>query len=80
MQQELVNFYQFLYYVTLAVVFRVKSWADSTFCCFLDWELVSTLLKNNPAFHVVIIQNFLDFPPISRICSAERICGIGENF
>ena len=56
-QQELVNFYQFLYHVTPAVIFQVKSWPNSTFCCFVDWEVVPTPLKNNPAFHLTIIQS-----------------------
>ena len=47
------------------------------FCCFVHWELVSTLLKDNPAIYLVIIQSFLKFPPIPRIRSAERIHGIG---
>ena len=57
-----------------------KSWSDSTLCCFVHWELVSTLLKDNPVFYLVIIQSFLNFPLISRIRSAERIRGIGGNF
>ena len=60
MQQELVNLYQFLYHVT-PVIFQVKSWSDSTFCCFVHWELVSTLLKIYPAFYLVIIQRFFNF-------------------
>ena len=71
MQQELANFYQFLYHVTPVFIFQVKSWSDSTFCCFVHWELVSTLLKDNPVFYLVIIQSFLNFPPIPRIHSAE---------
>ena len=61
-------------------IFQVKSWSDSTFCCFVHWELVSTLLKDNPAFYLVIIQSFLNFPLIPRIRSAERIRGITGNF
>ena len=80
MQQELTKFYQFLYHVTPVVIFQVKSWFDSTFYCFVHWELVSTLLKNNPAFYLAIIQSFFNFPEIPWICSAERICGIGGNF
>ena len=80
MQQELVNFYQLLYHVIAVVIFKVKSWSDLAFCCFVHWELVLTLLKSNPAFYLVIIQSFLNFPPISRICSAGRIRGIGGNF
>ena len=53
--EELVNLYQFLYHVTLVVIFQVKSWSDSTFCCFIHWELESTLLKNYPAVYLVII-------------------------
>ena len=34
MQEELLNFYQFLYDVIPAVTFQVKSWPHSTFCCF----------------------------------------------
>ena len=45
MQQELANIYQFLYRVTPAVIFQVKSWSHLTFCCFVYWELVSILLK-----------------------------------
>ena len=41
-QQDLVNLYQFLYHVTPVVIFQVKSWSDSTFFCFVHWELVST--------------------------------------
>ena len=80
LQQKLVNFYQFLYHVTPVVIFQVKSWPESTFYCFVDWELVSTLLKNNPAFYLVITQTFLNFPPIPRICSAERIRGISGKY
>ena len=53
MQQELTNFYQFLYHVTPVVIFQGKSWPYSTFYCFVHWELVSTLLKSNPAFYLV---------------------------
>ena len=42
MQQELVNLNQFLYHMTPALIFQVKSWSDSTFCCRVHWELVST--------------------------------------
>ena len=80
MQQELANFYQFLYHVSPVFIFQVKSWSDSTFCCLVHWELVSTLLKNNPAFYLVIIQSFFNFSPIPRIRSAKRIRGIGGNF
>ena len=73
MQQELANFYQLLYHVTTFIIFQVKSWSDSTLCCFVHCVLVSTLLKNNPDFYLVIIQRFLNFPPILRIRSAERI-------
>ena len=61
MQQELANFNQFFYHVTLAVIFQVKSWSSSTFCCFVHWELVSTQLKNNPAFYLTIRQSFFNF-------------------
>ena len=73
MQQELANFYQLLYHVTTFIIFQVKSWSDSTLCCFVHCVLVSTLLENNPDFYLVIIQRFLNFPPILRIRSAERI-------
>ena len=42
MQQKLVNFYQFLYHATPVVILKVKSWSDSTFRCFVHWELVAT--------------------------------------
>ena len=80
MQQELGNSYQFLCHVTPVFIFQVKIWSDSTFCCFVHWELVETLLKDNPAFYLAIIKSFLNFPPIPRISSAERIHGIGGNF
>ena len=58
MQQELTNFYQFLYHVTPTVIFQVKSWSDSTLSCLVHCDLVSTLFKkqssllsgNNTAF------------------------------
>ena len=78
--QELVNFYQFLYHVTLVVLFQLKNWSDSTFHCFVHWELVETLLKDNPAFYMVIILNFLNCPTIPWIRSAERIRGTGRSF
>ena len=81
MQQELPNFYQFLHHMTPVFVFQVKSWSDSTFCCFVHWELVSTLLKNIPAFYLAIIKRFLNFLPIPwRIRSAQRILRIGGSF
>ena len=80
MQQELANFSQFLYQVTPVFIFQWKSWSDLTFCCFVHWELVSNLLKNNPAFYLAIIKRFLNFPPIPQIRSAERIPRIGGNF
>ena len=49
--QQLINLYQYLYHITPVVIFQVKSWSDSTFCCFVHWELVSALLK--------IIQPFI---------------------
>ena len=67
MQQELANFYQFLYHVTPVFIFQVKSWSDSTFCCFVHSELVQTLLKDNSAFYLAIIKSFLNFPPIPPI-------------
>ena len=80
MQQELTNFYQFLYHVTPVVIFQGKSWPYSTFYCFVHWELVSTLLKSNPAFYLVIIQRFLNFQRIPRIRSIERIREIDGSF
>ena len=80
MQQELTNFYQFLYHVTPVVISQVKSWPYSTFYCFAHWDLVSTLLKNNQAFYLAIMKSFSNFPPIPRISSALRIRGIGGNF
>ena len=80
MQQELVNFYQFLYHVTPVVIFQVKSWSESTFYCFVHWELVSTLLKDNPAFYPGTIQNFFNLSPIPRTRSVKRIRGISGNF
>ena len=80
MQQKWVNSFQFLYHVIPVVIFQVKSWPESTVCRFVDWELVSTLLKNNPAFYLAIIQSFLNFPPIPRIRSAKRIRGISGKF
>ena len=80
MQQELANSYQFLCHVTPVFIFQVKIWSDSTFCCFVHWELVETLLKNNPAFYLAIIKRFLNFPLIPRIHSAEQIRGIGGNY
>ena len=80
MQKELTNFYQLLYQVTPVVILLVKSWSDSTFHCFVYWELVATLLKDNPAFYLLILQRFLNFPLIVRISSGEQIRGIGGNF
>ena len=79
LQQEFVNLYQFLCHVTPVFTFQVKSWSDSTFYRFVHWELVSTLLKDNPVFCLVIIQSFLNFPLIPRIHSAERIREISGN-
>ena len=72
---KIINFYQFLYHMTHVVIFQVKNWSDSTFCCFVHWEIVPTLLKNNLAFYLVIIQSFPNFPPIPRIRSVIRISG-----
>ena len=47
---------------------------------FLDLRLVLTLIKSNPALHLIMIQSRLNFPPIPQIRSAERIRGIGVNF
>ena len=80
MQQESTTFYQFLYHVTPVVIFQVKSWPYSIFYCFVHWDLVSTLLKNNQAFHLAIMKSFLNFPPILRIPSGQRTRGIGGNF
>ena len=80
MQQELTNFYQFLYHVTPVVIFQVKSWPYSTFYCFVHWDLVSTLLKNNQAFYLAIMKSFLNFPPIPLIRSGQRFRGIDGNF
>ena len=82
MQQELVNFCQFLYHVTPVVNFQVKIWLDLDF---IDKKLVSTLLKCglqlHSAFYLVIIQSFLSFPPIPRMSSTERrILLILEDF
>ena len=66
MQQELTNFYQFLYHVTPVAIFQVKSWL--------------TLLKNNQTFYLAIMKSFLKFPLIPRIRSGQRIRGIGGNF
>ena len=41
--------------MTPVFIFQVKGWSDLTFHCFVHWELVSTLLKDNPAFHIIII-------------------------
>ena len=51
MQQELSDLYEFLYHVTPVFIFQIKSWSDSTLCCSVHWDLVSTLLK--------IIQTFI---------------------
>ena len=80
MQQILVNFCQFLYRVIPVVIFPTKRWPESTFRCFVDWKLFSTLLKNIPAFYLVIIQSFLNFLRIPRIRFALRICGISRKF
>ena len=80
MQQELTNFYQFLYHVTPVVIFQVKSWSYSNFYRFVHWDLVSTLLKNNQAFYLAIMKSFLNFPLIPLIRSEQRIRGIDGNF
>ena len=72
MQQELVNYYQFLYHITPVVIFQTKIWPDSTFRFFVNWKLVSTLLENNPAFYLVIIQSFLNFLLIMWIRNAKQ--------
>ena len=66
--------------MTTVAVFQRNSLPDSLFCCFVDWELVPTLLKNNLAFYLVITQSFLNFTPIPRIRSAERKILILEGF
>ena len=45
MQQELTNFYQFLYHVTPVVIFQVKSWPDPVFCWFCRLETSSNFVK-----------------------------------
>ena len=70
----------FFFHVTRVVIFEVKNWPESTFCFFVDWELVSPLLKNNATFYLVIIQSFLKFLLIPWIRSAERIRGMNQNF
>ena len=81
MQQELVNFCQFLYHVTPVVNFQVKIWLD---LAFIDKKLVSTLLKCGLQLHsafYLVIQSFLSFPPIPRMSSTERrILLILEDF
>ena len=74
------DFYQFLYHMTSVVIFQVKSCTDSTLCCFVGWELVSTPWKKNPAFYLVIIQSFLNFTPILRGRSVERKILTLEDF
>ena len=39
MQQEYGNLYQFLYHVTLVVIFQVNSSPDSIFCWFCRLEI-----------------------------------------
>ena len=80
MQQELTNFYQFLYHVTPVVIFQVISWPDPFRCWFCRLEFSSTSLKSNPAICLLILRSFLNFPSIPRIRSRERIRGIGGNF
>ena len=41
---------------------------------------VSTLWNNKPVFFLLIIQSFLNFPPIPLFRRAERIRGISGNF
>ena len=60
MQQELANLYQSLCHMTPVFIFQVKGWSDLTFHCFVHWELVSTLLKDNPAFRIIIIIIIID--------------------
>ena len=55
-------------------------------CCYLSSEklvwfsfLLFCTLWTSPAFYLVIIQSFLNFLPIPRTRSAERIHGIGGN-
>ena len=80
MQQILVNFCQFLYRVIPVVIFPTKRWPESTFRCFVDWKLFSTLLKNNPVFYLVIMQSFLNFLRIPQIRFALRIRGMSRKF
>ena len=62
MQQELAILYQFLYHVTSVFIFQVKSWSDSTFCSFVHWELVLTLLKKQFSF---LSGNYKKFSQLS---------------
>ena len=55
--------------MTPVVIFQVKIQLD---LAFVDQKLVSTLLKYNTAFYLVITQSFLNFPPIPQISSTER--------
>ena len=79
LEQELVNFYQFLYHVTPVVIFQVKSWSDLTFqfctlgTSFNPAKRKSSLLSGNNT-------TFSELSPIPRIRSAERIQGIDGNF
>ena len=78
MQQELINFYQFLYHVTPAVNFQVKSWPDSVFCRFCRLKFVSTRFKGNPAFCLLILRSSLNFLPIPRIRGGEESAELPE--
>ena len=77
---QISHFQSIFFHVTRVVIFEVKNWPESTFCFFVDWELVSPLLKNNATFYLVIIQSFLKFLLTPWICSAERIRGMSQNF
>ena len=80
MQEDIANLYEFLYHVTTVVTFQVKSCPESFFSDFVDWKLVLILIKSNQPFCLLIMRSFLNFLLILRICCAERIRGISENF
>ena len=52
----------------------------SVFDDIADAKLTSILRIDKSTFYSLIIQSSLNFSPIPRIRSAERICGIGGNF
>ena len=61
-------------------IFQVKSWSDSTFCCFVHWKLVATLLKNNPAFYLVIIIVFWTFRRFREFIAQSKSAESTEIF